>query len=417
MGEILLVEPAEAVSENVQEANKLRLDPLSATRLVSTPAQIKGKINAKMSPEGRYLANDQFSEATITDIDGTNLVNNEYYSYVARDKDKLFLAKNNADTDVVEFSIPNMKIIEKEITPVPDTEVKQEVVIPAIETTPVQETVTEPVVENNSVVPSDLTNLYENNDLGENISISSDDNITSFDNIGEETPTVEVDSGDEVVEEIPNETDRETELEKRLSSLNDKFGDMNTLLEQYESKNTNEEINNNDDVFNTSDIKVDTIYDIEDEDVIDYPSIDEGIKEDALENGVKIVNDLMRKYTETSNALKESLDREEKLKSSRRILADKSKVLSQKCETLTLQNHTLEAKISKLESRNETLESKINDGNRVNDLQKREIEELKRENSKLHAQVDSIRDFTDVLADASALINDNDYDNSYQRVA
>ena len=107
MDDILLVEPAEAVSENVKEAIKLRTDPLSATRLVTTPAQIKEKINAKMSADGRYLYNDQFSEVTVCDANGNNLVNNEYYSFIARDKDKLFMAKNNADTDVLEFSIPD----------------------------------------------------------------------------------------------------------------------------------------------------------------------------------------------------------------------------------------------------------------------------------------------------------------------
>ena len=134
MDDILLVEPAEAVSENVKEAIKLRTDPLSATRLVTTPAQIKEKINAKMSTEGRYLYNDQFSEVTVCDVNGNNLVNNEYYSFIARDKDKLFMAKNNADTDVLEFSISNKKFVE---------DAKEETITP--EAVPVQESVVEDV--------------------------------------------------------------------------------------------------------------------------------------------------------------------------------------------------------------------------------------------------------------------------------
>ncbi len=80
--EALLVEPAEAKSASVIEANALRTDPLSATRLVSTPSTIKEKINAMMGPGGRYIFNDQFSEATICDINGTNLVNGEFYSFI-----------------------------------------------------------------------------------------------------------------------------------------------------------------------------------------------------------------------------------------------------------------------------------------------------------------------------------------------
>ena len=114
MEEILLVEPAEAVSENVKEANTLRTDPLSATRLVSTPAQIKEKINSKMSPEGRYIFNDQFSEATVTDINGNNLLNNEYYSFISKDNGKLFMSKNNPENDIVEFNIADKKVIEQE---------------------------------------------------------------------------------------------------------------------------------------------------------------------------------------------------------------------------------------------------------------------------------------------------------------
>lgn len=101
----ILVELAEPVSQSVIEANTLRNDPLSATKLVSTPATIKEKINAQMSSEGRYVFNDQFSEATIYDIDGNNLVNNEYYSFIGYDNNTLYMSKNTADSPITTYSI------------------------------------------------------------------------------------------------------------------------------------------------------------------------------------------------------------------------------------------------------------------------------------------------------------------------
>ena len=102
---VVLVELSEPVSQSVIEAVSLKSDPLSATKLVSTPAAIKEKINLKMGNEGRYLFNDQFSEVTICDINGNNLINNEYYSFVGINADKLYLSKNTIDSDVVEYTV------------------------------------------------------------------------------------------------------------------------------------------------------------------------------------------------------------------------------------------------------------------------------------------------------------------------
>ena len=103
--DILLVEAPEPISQSVKEAVQLKQDPLAATKLVSTPALIKDKINKKMGNTGRYLFNDQFSEATAYDINGNNLWNNEYYSFIAATGDKIYFSKNTADSEVNEYSI------------------------------------------------------------------------------------------------------------------------------------------------------------------------------------------------------------------------------------------------------------------------------------------------------------------------
>lgn len=103
----ILVEASVPISQSVIDSVKLRNDPLSATKLVSTPATIKDKINFQMGGDGKYIFNDQFSEATVCDIDGNNLVDNEYYSFIASANGKLYMSKNTADSEVKEFVLKN----------------------------------------------------------------------------------------------------------------------------------------------------------------------------------------------------------------------------------------------------------------------------------------------------------------------
>lgn len=103
--DIILVEKATPITQTVIAANELRKDPAFATQLVSTPATIKAKLSEKMGAEGRYLFNDQFSEATICDINGNNLVNNEYFSFIGMTKEKLYLCKNTIDSLITEYAI------------------------------------------------------------------------------------------------------------------------------------------------------------------------------------------------------------------------------------------------------------------------------------------------------------------------
>ncbi len=102
---LLLVERAVAVTPSVIEAGQLRSDPLAATKLVTTAATIKEKMNAKMGAEGRFVFNDQFAEATVCDFNGNNLVNNEYYSYIGIANNTLYLCKNTVDAVVMEVAL------------------------------------------------------------------------------------------------------------------------------------------------------------------------------------------------------------------------------------------------------------------------------------------------------------------------
>lgn len=112
---ILLVEKSKPTTESVLEAIKLRSDPLAATKLVTTPATIKDKINEKMGSEGKFVFNDQFSEATIFDINGNNLIDNEYFSFIGVNKEKIFFSKNTIDSDIREYEF-NVSSNENKVT-------------------------------------------------------------------------------------------------------------------------------------------------------------------------------------------------------------------------------------------------------------------------------------------------------------
>ena len=103
--DILLVELSEPISENVKQANQMKSDSTMATKLVSTSALVKERLNSKMGSEGRYVFNDQFSDATVFDINGNNLINNEYFSFIGLAGGKLYFSKNTPDSDILEYSI------------------------------------------------------------------------------------------------------------------------------------------------------------------------------------------------------------------------------------------------------------------------------------------------------------------------
>ncbi len=102
---ILLVEKAQPTSPSVLESIRLREDPASATQLVTTPATIKEKINAVMNNSGKFVFNDQFSEATLCDLNGNNLIGNEFYSFMGITNDNIYFSKNTVNSDIMQFNI------------------------------------------------------------------------------------------------------------------------------------------------------------------------------------------------------------------------------------------------------------------------------------------------------------------------
>lgn len=173
--DVILVEKATPVTESVLQAIEHRNDSLNAAQLVSTPAQIKDNIYREMGNDGRFLFNDQFSEATVYDINGKNLVNDDVYSFIAINNDKLYLSKNLPDSPVVNFPL----VEEKQETA---EEVQQEVVEEATqeETIDVSQ-VNVPVDVVESALESQATNV-DNNFIQENFDT---DTHTPLENVNE----------------------------------------------------------------------------------------------------------------------------------------------------------------------------------------------------------------------------------------
>lgn len=130
--DLLLVETADPVSPYVKEANENKKDPVEAQKLVNASATIKDNIFKVMGNDGRFIFNDLFSEATLCDLDGNNLVENKYYSFIAINKkgDTIYLSGNTKESNVDSFSLLTNKLNDSVV-------VNQDMNVPEVETAPV----------------------------------------------------------------------------------------------------------------------------------------------------------------------------------------------------------------------------------------------------------------------------------------
>ncbi|MBR2679017.1 MAG: hypothetical protein IKE63_06330 [Bacilli bacterium] len=121
----LLAEISTPVSENVIKAAADRNQPQEATRLVGAANTIKEKINNSMGPEGSFIFNDLFSEATIYDIDGNNLVDGQYFSFIGKNNDSLFLSTNDPEFEPISIELKKEEVM-------PEAAVTEGVVTPEV---------------------------------------------------------------------------------------------------------------------------------------------------------------------------------------------------------------------------------------------------------------------------------------------
>lgn len=428
--DLLLVEKATPVTESVIEAIELRRDPQAASRLVTTPAVIKEAMNAKMGNDGRFVFNDQFSEATICDIDGHNLVNNELYSFIGVTADKLYLSKNIPESFISEFSLETKTLV---VTPEMNNPALDIGNGDASEFTVDMETVQQnaeqaaldaeaatlaaseaadaamqedealrnaPPEEENTesgFKPDDITAENFEEVASSNLAVETEENVQ------EEAPVEE----QEVSEEVPTEaTEEKTETEVKAE------GEEKETVDVFSEDLTK-------DIFEDSTLKADTI--------------DMGIEEHEKDYGMAYVpghaskDNLIHEVTATVNDLV-SVNRSQKdriivleeriaqLNEANRMLTDKTREQARDYEKLKTSVENYRTVVGKLEAKNSALEAKAHD-------QERTILRLSDENKNLRSELLNNDALAQVLADArSALGSENEFDSSeeygyYRRAA
>ena len=232
---LLLVEVANSTTPSVVEANSLRSDPLAATKLVTTPATIKDKMNVKMGAEGRFIFNDQFSEATVCDYSGNNILDNQYFSFIAiKNNETLYLSKNTIDSPVMEYSLRDRMFIAQAEEPaapldVQNTEVTQETIDGAMNAE-------EKIVGFNpdDITAKDFESVADGMPVEEPLSVEPsvvDPNAPVVPT--DVTPAEDAASAEENVSE-ENETIEDSNIEEPLSVIPDAVATEETTVENTE---------------------------------------------------------------------------------------------------------------------------------------------------------------------------------------
>lgn len=101
----LLVVRSEAKTQSVLDAIASRNDPTAAERMVNANATIKDKLNKTMGTQdgGKFILNDLLSEGTVYTLDGKNLFDNQYFSFIGMTDDSFYCSTNVPGERVNEF--------------------------------------------------------------------------------------------------------------------------------------------------------------------------------------------------------------------------------------------------------------------------------------------------------------------------
>lgn len=109
-GKFLLVVRNEPETDSVKEAVLASKDQSATEKMVNANATIKDKVNKEMG-SGKFILNDLLSEGTIYSLDGENLLDGKYYSFIGMNDHSFYLATNVSDADVEVVSFDGAKNI------------------------------------------------------------------------------------------------------------------------------------------------------------------------------------------------------------------------------------------------------------------------------------------------------------------
>ncbi len=400
----LLVEPVTPVSEKVKKAIEDRSNPTEATRLVTAANTIKEKITQNIGAEGKFVFNDLFSEATIYDIDGNNLVNNEYFSFISVSDSKIALCKNDPEEEVVSLALGEEKVEE-----VAEDNVEENV---------------EEVTPENTEENLDVSNVNVDENVVED-AFNSQEEVLDESNTEEEvveeattdevTENVEDNSNEEVVENHEEETVEDTnELEESVDSeVEENIED--DLVEEDVNDNASaeevEEMPNVDLVQFTPQQLVETDEDDMDmtEDTVDTDDMQDLEEKETVDDSYENFGDVVEDTQVDVSDATEAAAIVDKLVNKMRSLEDHNNNLEEEL------NETKE-KVSQLTMDNRKLEEKA-------DYYKRAATSLLSENERLKDKVKNSEQLFTALHEASKWLKDDDEkygfdeENVFKRIA
>ena len=363
---ILLAEPAKPVSENVVKALEDRGNPQEATRLVTAANTIKGKISNSVGPEGKFVFNDLCSEATIYDIDGNNLVDGKYFSFIGMNEENMFLSSNDPESDVVTLSLTgevkeeSNEAVSEEVLEsaegidVGEVSVDENVVEDAFkeQEEPVDETIVqeEPVTDEEETTVGEAP-LVDVEESAEEESVSEEP--VAEEEVVEETTeeAVPVEEAQEVSEEEDLEDKTLTDLVAFTPDEEDASEDIDELDESdLEEENR----------FDSSKVQVDSIKDFDvEEDSFNSTDMAEGT---AIVE--KMINKMKEQDGKIANLERQLLEQRD----TNRAIMRKAKEQDEKLAMLSSENDKLEEKsnyyrrvASSLSEENNTLKGQLED--------------------------------------------------------
>lgn len=407
--DLLLVEKGTPVSDSVIEAVELRADPSAASRLVSTPAAIKENMHIKMGEAGRFVFNDQFSEATICDMNGNNLVNDELFSFIGLTDGRIYLSKNVVGSFIWEFDTVNKQL---DVMPEPEVEVSMG----------------DGDVSEFTVDVSQIESTEAPTEVGTEVGESEENLESGFapeDVVVVETPEVGTEPSTNEVMEEATEAVTEPETEVVVEESTEVVEESTEVIEGSTEVSTTEDLflmTPDEDIFANAKVQEDTLVTTDlDGDVDSYGDFtyfpEHSSKDSLVQEVSATINDLVRLNKSQRQKIISYEQKMDQMADSNRKMADKLREQTRDYEKLraTAENFKtvvgkLEAKCEVLEGKNEALESKAHD-------QERTIYRLTAENTSLREQNLNNEALAQVLAEARSALESDDDEMSYYRKA
>jgi len=426
-----------------KEKVKSSVDSLTTSGLITTATAIKESVGTKMALDnGKFIFNDQASEATIYDYEGNNVLNGEYYSFIGLGDTGFYLSKNVVNSPVEKFDFAGKKDnvqegtieetvpvevsedISTEVQTEPEEQVEEmkiedsEISIPAEETSEVENIEAEEV---NTTVEEQKVETASEDDLDiANVSVDAtkiDEALNSeeSEDVVEEAPVEQVEETQEVSEDISTEVQTEPEEDSDELNIADSMpiadDNMNkeedVMKEQFDSKFKLNVDDYTPEESNYSDV-VESKY--SDDNLYNYSDT---YYEEPVSRGDSI---LPTAISTMNNLIRQNKDQKEKIE----VLDNRNNSLKDKISSYENIVSKLENKNQLLESQTRQMEDKIHGQSEIIEKQNREIVNLR---EKLENQRRSEADLANLLRTAQGVLTDNSYGYSddeyttYQRVA